>query len=134
MPYPSFMAEPEQKPERVAKDRERHAEMGGKPVLADVDAIDQPALHHVPAERTLQAAENEQAKKPGQERARDIADGPEDGEWDEEDDADEAAEKAMGPLPPEDCFELTEAHALVELAILGNLLIGGERLLPVGLH
>jgi hypothetical protein len=33
--------------------------MRGQPVLADVDALDQAALHHVPAEHALQAAQHE---------------------------------------------------------------------------
>ena len=46
-------AETEQEPERVAEDEQRHAEMRGEPVLADVGAIDEAALHHVPADRAL---------------------------------------------------------------------------------
>jgi hypothetical protein len=37
----------------------------------------------------------------------------------------------MRPFPPEDGLELIEAHAALELGIFGDLLIGGERLLPV---
>ena len=46
-------AETEHEPERIAEDEQRHAEMRGEPVLADVGAIDEAALHHVPADRAL---------------------------------------------------------------------------------
>ncbi len=35
--------------------------MGGQPVLADIDAVDQARGHHVPAERSLQPAQDEEA-------------------------------------------------------------------------
>src|SRR6516164_9402881 len=37
----------------------------------------------------------------------------------------------MRPFPPEDGLELIEAHAALELGILRDLLIGGERLVPI---
>src|SRR5919204_3750773 len=107
--------------------------MGGEPVLADIGAVDEPALHHVPAERALQAAEHEQPEQSRQEVAGDVARDQEDDERREESDADEAAEKAVRPFPPEDGLELLEAHAAFELGIFGDLLIGVESLLPVGL-
>ncbi len=125
--------EPEQEPERVAEDRQRHAEMGGEPVLADIGAVHEPALHHVPAERALEASEHEQAEKPRQQRARDVAGDQKAEERHEEGKADEAAEEAMRPFPPEDGLELIEAHAALDLSVFGDLLIGGEGLLPVGL-
>ena len=127
------MAEPEQEPQRVAEDDDGDAEMGREPVLADVEAIDETALHHVPADGALNAAKREQAEQPWQERLRDEAQKPEHDKGHEEDDADEAAKEAVGPLPPVDGLELIEAHAALLVLIFGNLLIGGERLLPVAI-
>ena len=126
-------AEAEQEPERVAEDRKGNAEMRGEPVLADIGAVDETALHHVPADGALEAAENEESDQPRQKRARDIAEKPEADEWHEKSDADQPAEKAMRPFPPIDGLELVEAHAALELGIFGDLLIGLEGLLPVGL-
>ncbi len=124
--------EAEQQPERVAENEQRDAEMRGEPVLADIGTLDQPALHHVPADRALKSAEHEQADQPRQQRTRDIAGEPEHDEGHEEGDADQPAEKAMRPFPPIDGLELLEAHAALELGIFRDLPVGLEGLLPVG--
>ena len=85
--------------------------MQGEPVLADVDAIREARAHHVPADRALQRAEREDAGQPGRQRARHAAGGQEVEERHQEGYADQAAEEAMRPLPPEDELEGVEAHA-----------------------
>src|SRR4029078_6184460 len=50
-------AHPEQKPKRIAEDQKRGAEMCGEAILADIGAVDQSALHHVPADCALEPAE-----------------------------------------------------------------------------
>ena len=126
-------AETEQEPERVAEDQQRHAEMRREPVLADIGAVDEAALHHVPADRALKSAEHEQADQSGQQRARDIAREPEHDEGHEEGGADQPAEKAMRPFPPIDGLEVLQAHAALDLGIFRDLLIGLEGLAPVRL-
>src|SRR5665648_624829 len=107
--------------------------MGGEPVLADIGAVNQPAVDQVPAERALWAAKHEEAQEPGHEGARDIAGQPEAKKRQEKHEADEAPEKAMRPLPPIEGLERLEAHPPIDLSIFRDLLVSLERLLPVGL-
>ena len=80
------------------------------------------------------AAQREDAGQPAQQRARHLSGGQEPEERHEEDDADQAAEEAMRPFPPEDGLERVEAHAPVDVVVLRDLLVLGERLQPVGLR
>src|SRR5680860_1732985 len=79
--------------------------MSGEPVLADIDPVNETAFDHVPAKPALDATEDEQTQEARQQRARDIARDAEADEGQKEDDADEAAEKAMRPFPPIDGLE-----------------------------
>ncbi len=63
----------------------------------------------------------------------DIPGEPEHHERHEERGADQPAEEPMRPFPPIDGLELVDAHAVLELGIFWDLLIGGEGFLPVGL-
>ena len=108
--------------------------MHGQPVLADADAIDQAAAHHVPADEALQPAEREDPDQPRQQRARNPAGGQQHEERHEKGEADQAAEEAVRPLPPEDALERAKAHALVDLLVLRDLPILVEGILPVGLR
>src|SRR5680860_1233957 len=108
--------------------------MGGEPVLADIDPVDETALDHVPAKPALQATEDKQTEEAGHQRAGDIARDAEADEGQKEDDADEAAEKAMGPFTPIDGLERIEAHALVDLRIFRDRFVGLEGVLPMGVR
>lgn len=57
---------------------------------------------------------------------------PEKHQRQEEYKADDTAKEAMSPLPPEDKFEFSEAHALIDLGVFGNQLIFGESIQPIG--
>ena len=56
--------------------------MRRQPVLADVDAIGEARLHHPPAQRALQAAQQEQAEKFQPQNAADLAHGDKNNERD----------------------------------------------------
>ncbi len=108
--------------------------MRGEPVLAHIGAIVEPALHHVPAERALKTAKNEQADEPRQKRRRDVARDPEHDEGHEEGNTDQPPKEPMRPFPPIDGLEFFEAHAALELGIFRDGLVGREGLLPVRLR
>ncbi len=88
-------------------------------VLADVDAVDEAGLHHVPADGALQAAQREDAETLQREAAAQLAHEPERDERQREGDADEAAEEAVRPFPPVDGLEGFERHAGVDDAYSG---------------
>ncbi len=106
--------------------------MRGQPELRDPRIVDEPALHHEPADHALQPAQHEDEHEPRRVTRRNapLRDEPE--QRHEEHDADEAPEQAMEVLPPEDALELVQGHALVHLLVLGRLLVTHERLLPLG--
>ena len=54
-------AKVERDPHQCAHDRERQQQMRRKPEMADVRPVDEAGHDHVPAERALQPAEDEQA-------------------------------------------------------------------------
>ena len=83
--------------------------MRRQPVLADVDALDQPGRHHPPADRALQAAEHQQSDQLRLKRALDAAGRPEEQQRQREDEADAARQDAVRPFPPEDRLERVEA-------------------------
>src|SRR5215468_4022970 len=96
-------------------------------ILADVDAIVEPRGHHVPAGGALNHTQPKDASELEPEVARYSAGCQEEQERQQERDADQAAEVAVRPLPPEDRFEGLKAHAAVGLLILGNLLVFQKR-------
>ena len=85
----------------AAKIGDRQRQMCRQPVLADIDAVHQPRLDHLPAERPLGAAEQEQRQEPPPEPALDAAAQGKEQKGQKERGADEAAEKAVSPLPPD---------------------------------
>ncbi len=58
-------------PQDVGVDGEGEPQVGRQPILADAGIVDQAALHHVPAERALQPAEEENGGEVWPEGARD---------------------------------------------------------------
>ena len=78
------------------------SEMGGEPVLADLDRAGEAAFDHVPAERALQAAEHEEAGERGASAARDAAAQQEIEERQGEDEADQPSPQAVEIFPEED--------------------------------
>ena len=121
----------ERHPEHGRVDRERDAQVRGEPVLAYPWIVDQAALHHVPAHRTLQAAEEKNAGELPSQLAIDAPAREKIEKGREERHADRAAEQAMTILPPKDAFELVERHAAIHLPILGRELVPGESVLPL---
>ena len=126
-------SEREPDPEHRREDREREAEVRGQPELRHPRVVDEPALHHVPAHRALQAAQHEDAEELPRMAGRNVAPRDEPQQRDEKHDADQAPEQAMEVLPPEDALEPGERHPLVHLPVLGRQLVLLERLLPLGL-
>ena len=105
--------------------------MGRQAVLADARVIHQAALHHVPAHRALQAAEQKdprhrQYQVPWYASARQEIE-----KRHEKDHADAAAEQAMHVLPPEDGLEFRKTHVVIDLLVFGRLLVFLEDLVPL---
>ena len=104
--------------------------MGDQPVLADIGAHRQPALHHEPAERPLQPAQQEQADQTGPQRRADAVADRAAKTRRGEGNADQPAPQAMDVFPPEDALELVQRHVGLELLEFGDLLVEIELLLP----
>src|SRR5690606_7899292 len=100
-------------------------------VLADIDAIDEAALDHIPAENSLRAAKQKKRAEPERSPAGESAARPEPEERYEKHEADRPAEKAMRPLPPVNRLEAFQAHPLVDELVLRDLTIFLEGHLPV---
>ncbi|MCZ7565359.1 MAG: hypothetical protein M5U08_17560 [Burkholderiales bacterium] len=120
-------------PQERGEDQEGDREMRGQPEVRHARIVDEPAHHHVPAHRALQAAEHEHAEELPGERPADPAANPEPDERDQEHDADQPAEQSVEVLPPEDAFELRQAHAPVDLKVLGRLPVFLEGRDPIGI-
>ena len=128
----ALVRQAERQPEEKAVDREREHEMRGEPVMAHVGPVDQPALHHVPAERALRGAEQkgdaecetEPAADPSAQRKPDRRDG--------EDQPDEAAPEPVQIFQPEDRAEVLDRHPEIDPPELRRLAVEGERGLPPG--
>ena len=56
-----------------AEDQEGQPEVDRKPVLRNARVVDQPALDHIPAHRTLQATEDEETENRGRQSAAQLA-------------------------------------------------------------
>ena len=93
-----------------------------------------PGLDHVPAERALRAAEQQQGDQPPAVAVRDRALPREPGQRQREGEADQPAEQPVHPFPEEDELEVGEVHAgrAVDLPIFRRLLVEIEGALPVG--
>ena len=115
------------------EDQTGKRQVRGKPILADVDAVDEARRHHPPADGALETAQNQQADQFQRQPALDASGRPEEQQWQGEDETDAARQDTMRPFPPEDAFERVEAHTLVDLAIFRDLLVFGEFLLPFGI-
>ena len=122
----------EREPDKQGQDRQRDQQMQREPVLAHVDAVDEPGFHHVPADKTLQGAQRQHADQLQRQTRPQPARSPEREEWDGEGHADKAPEQAVRPFPPVDKLEVAERHAGVHDAVLGDRLVLLERRLPVG--
>ena len=102
--------------------------------MADVGPILEAGFDHVPAERALEPAEDQQpdhlpAVAPGNRPHRREADEPHG-----EDESDQPSEKTVDELPPVNVLELGQGHArrAVDLAIFRGRPIKGEGVLPIG--
>ncbi len=120
------------KPERVSPDGDGQRKMHGKPVLADIDAVRQPAFHHEPAERALRSAQHEQRRNLKDEPARDGAAREKHNKWNKKDKADQPPEQPVRPFPPVDRLESVEAHARIDVGVLRDLSVFLEGVAPVG--
>lgn len=105
--------------------------MKSEPVMTDARPIDQPALHHQPAYRSLRRAEGEERQRPGSERSREVARTPEEDERNHEHDADRARREAMEILPEKDLLEFAQAHSAPQLLVLRKLPVAIEHVVPL---
>ena len=121
-------------PDERAEDQNGEPQMQRQPVLTHIDAFGKAGAHHVPADRALQGAQSEDAGEPGSQCTRDASCGEEIEKGQQKDCADEPAEEAMRPFPPEDDLEGLEAHAAIDVLVLGDLPIPGEGFEPVRLR
>ena len=85
----------------------------------------QARCHHPPADRALQAAEREQDDAAPDQALRHPPRGQEDQERDREHHADQAAEQAVGPLPPVDGLEARQVMPWLTSWYCGIVLVAG---------
>ena len=130
---PAATPEAQPRPENIGEEYEGERQMRREPVLADLRAVHEAALHHPPAKRALQAAQHEQNGELRHQCALDLLREGKPEERNEEGKADETAEQPVPPFPPIDLLELRQRHPLVERGVLGDLLVEVEFALPVGL-
>ena len=104
--------------------------MGGEAILADIGALDEAGRDHPPADAALHRAQRQKTGKPRLQERLQPARQPEEGQGQGEDDADAPRQKPVRPFPPIDRLERIEAHAPIDLLILGNALVEFELLLP----
>src|SRR5262245_50838715 len=100
-------------------------------VLTDVGALSQAGAHHVPADQALDGAQRKNCHELQAKAARDGAGCQEQQERQGKGDTDQASKVSVCPFPPEDDLEGLEAHALIDMLILRNLLVFAKLLLPV---
>src|SRR5262249_57418493 len=100
-------------------------------VLTDVGALGEAGAHHVPTDQALDGAKGKNRRELEAKAARDVAACQEQQKRQRKGDADQASKVSVCPLPPEDDLEGFEAHALVDVLILWNLLVFAKLLLPV---
>ena len=106
--------------------------MSRKPVLTYIDAVSEPALDHEPAKRALCSSQNEKRSDPRYERPWNATSQKEDREGNEKYDPDKPSEKPVRPFPPIDGPEAVEAHAGIYQAVLRNMPVFVECVLPRG--
>src|SRR5262249_59572361 len=97
-------------------DRERKREVRRETVLREARVVDETRLHHVPAHRALESAEDEDPRELPRQLARDPSARSEPHERQQEGGADETSEEPVYVLPPEDALEPVEVHVRVHLA------------------
>src|SRR5262245_11147393 len=105
--------------------------MRGQAQRRDAWVIDEPARDHVPTERTLEGTQDEDREKRNAVARRDSPPDEKPQIRQQEHHSDRPAEQAMEILPPENLFERIEAHATVDLQVLGCRLILLERDPPI---
>src|SRR5215470_8798822 len=101
--------------------------MRGQAQWRDAWVIDEPARDHVPAERALEGAEDEDREKRNAVARRDSLPDEKPQIRQQERHTNRPTEQAMEIFPPENLFERIEAHAAVDLQVFGCRLILLER-------
>ena len=104
--------------------------MGGEAVGAHVGPVDQPALHHVPAEQPLEPAEHTDEQHLERERAVEGAPDEEPEEGQDEGGAHRAAEQPVRIFEPEDRLETLQRHGGIERPVFGEAPVVGEERPP----
>ena len=119
-------------PDQTHEDHQGQTEMGRQPLGGDIDPLGQAAGHHPPADQALQPTEGQQDGAAPDQPLRNLAQDQENSERKGKSRADHPPQQPMGPFPPEDFLELSQAHAGVDLGVLRNGTVFLESLLPVG--
>ena len=95
--------EPERGPQHGREDDERDPQVDRQPHVAHARVVDQAALHHPPAHRPLEAAEQEDGYQPRQQRALDLAPDQEPEQRNEEGETDQRVRAGGGRTPTRRC-------------------------------
>ena len=120
------------RPKDRAEQQDRDAQMRGKAIRRHRYAGLKAALNHPPADEALQSAEREEQHHARPILSCDGAGESEPQERHEEHETDSAAEETMRPFPPENSLERFQCHAGVFQAVLRDLLVFVEGVLPRG--
>src|SRR5262249_49176224 len=113
-------------------DQAGHRKMDRQPLLGNLGTPGEARGDHPPADAALGAAEQEHQEETGHEPWRNRTPRKKDQERQQEGEADQASEQAMGPFPPVDVLERVEGHAGVQQAILRGGLVLGKLAGPIG--
>ncbi len=126
----SDRAQLKHRPDNRGINNQRQDEVDRQSILRHFHPLGQARGHHPPADSALQRTQAEDDPQALLELRRQppLPDEPQ--EREQECDADEPAQQAMRPFPPEDRLELIKAHAEVQFAILRDGLVGLKRLGP----
>jgi len=105
----------------LLKSRNTFREMGDETVLADLDPVGEAAGHHVPAERTLRGAEQQNAGERRHQWARQPPAHHEINKGQGIGKADQPPPQTVEIFPQVDGFERVEAHAVIEQPVLRDV-------------
>ena len=113
-------------PDGQAEDREGGQEMHREAQVADVGALNEAARDHPPADRALDADQQENRDEAGLIALGDRLADPEPGQRKQHRKPDHPAEQAVDIFPEIDVLELGHAHAAIDLLIFRDLPIALE--------
>src|SRR5258706_5237000 len=108
--------------------------MGCQAEVADARIVDEAALHHGPAERALQSAENEDTEELQRDGSGEFSLYEKENIREKKYQADQSAKEAMGVLEPEDPLESCQRHFAEDFLELRGRAVLVEEQIPVRLR